>query len=159
MWKYRRRSIHANGRADASGRSLYRSLCRTFVCACACRSSSLAEARKLAAHAQEIGANAISATLPTYFKITTEEVLIQCLQEIAGAAPELPFYYYNIPVLTGVHIDMVSFLQRGNEMIPNLAGIKYTSPLLHDFQGCLAANNSSLICCTAPMRCFCQHWL
>jgi len=102
--------------------------------------SSLSEARKLAAHAQEIGANAISATLPTYFKITTEDILIQCLQEIAGAAPELPFYYYNIPILTGVQIDMVSFLDRGHAAIPNLAGIKFTSPLLHDFQACLAAN-------------------
>lgn len=102
--------------------------------------SSLEEARKLASHAQKIGANAISATLPTYFKIPNEDILIQCLQQIASGAPELPFYYYNIPVLTGVHIEMASFLQRAQDSIPTLAGIKYTSPLLHDFQACLAAN-------------------
>ena len=102
--------------------------------------SSLAEARKLAVHAQKIGADAISATLPTYFKITTEEVLIRCLQEVAQGAPNLPFYYYNIPSLTGVHIEMASFLRQAQDAIPTLAGIKYTSPLLHDFQACLSAS-------------------
>ena len=102
--------------------------------------SSLAEARKLAVHAQKIGADAISATLPTYFKITTEDVLIRCLQEIAEEAPGLPFYYYNIPSLTGVHIEMASFLHHAQDAIPTLAGIKYTSPLLHDFQACLSSN-------------------
>lgn len=102
--------------------------------------SSLAEARKLAAHAQKVGAHAISATMPTYYKITSEKILIQSLLEIATAAPDLPFYYYNIPALTGLHIDMVSFLQQGYEVIPNLRGIKHTSPLLQDFQACLAAS-------------------
>src|SRR3546814_5850885 len=39
--------------------------------------NSLEEARELAAHAQQIGADFISATPPAYFKITTTEVLAE----------------------------------------------------------------------------------
>lgn len=32
------------------------------------------------------------------------------LQEVAAAAPALPFYYYHIPNLTGVHCENATFL-------------------------------------------------
>lgn len=101
--------------------------------------SSLAEARRLAKHAQDLGVDAISATLPTYFKIESEEVLIKCLQEISSAAKETPFYYYHIPTLTGVDMDVPSFLEHAQKQIPTLQGIKFSSPALHDFQASLAA--------------------
>src|SRR4051812_41480967 len=69
--------------------------------------NSLAEARGLAAHAQRIGATAISATPPTYFRPDTLSVLVDCLAEITAGAPDLPFYYYHIPSKTGVTFDMV----------------------------------------------------
>ena len=56
--------------------------------------NSLAEARSLAEHAQQIGADAISATCPSYFKISTAELLVDCMAEAAAGAPDLPFYYY-----------------------------------------------------------------
>jgi len=31
------------------------------------------------------------------------------MAEIASAAPNLPFYYYHIPVLTGIGMDMIEF--------------------------------------------------
>jgi N-acetylneuraminate lyase len=99
--------------------------------------NSLAEARKLAAHAQQIGADAISATVPTYFKINTVEALIKSLGEIAEGAPDLPLYYYNIPGLTGANLDMVEFLMQVTDHLPTLAGIKYTAPWLHEYQACL----------------------
>ncbi len=60
---------------------------------------------------------------------------------IASAAPSLPFYYYHLPVLTGVAMDMVEFLRLGEETIPNLAGIKYTAHTQHEFQACLNYKN------------------
>lgn len=99
--------------------------------------NSLAEARKLAAHARQIGADAISATVPTYFKINTVEALIKSLAEIAEGAPDLPLYYYNIPSLTGVNLDMAGFLTQATDQLPTLAGIKYTAPWLHEYQACL----------------------
>ncbi|WP_372718185.1 dihydrodipicolinate synthase family protein [Novipirellula sp.] len=99
--------------------------------------NSLAEARQLAAHAQEIGANYVSATCPSYFSINDVDTLIDCMAEVAGGAPELPFYYYHIPALTGSALDMAEFLERGGKRISNLAGLKYTDTKLHVFLQCL----------------------
>jgi N-acetylneuraminate lyase len=99
--------------------------------------NSLAEARQLAAHAQQIGADVISATAPSYFKADSVEVLADCIAEIASAAPELPFYYYHIPALTGVALDMVDLLPVAAERTPNLVGMKYTALEVYEFQACL----------------------
>jgi N-acetylneuraminate lyase len=100
--------------------------------------NSIAESRMLATHAAKIGATAISANAPSYFKITNVSTLIDCMSEIAVAAPSLPFYYYHIPMLTGAAVDMVAFLQRAGTAIPNLAGIKYTDSRIDEYQACLA---------------------
>lgn len=100
--------------------------------------SSIAESQKLAEHAAKIGADAISSVSAFYFKPTSEENLVDSLAEIASAAPGLPFYYYHIPHLTGVEMNMMRFLELGQEKIPTLAGVKYTSPMLHEFQHCLS---------------------
>lgn len=99
--------------------------------------NSLREAKDLAAHAAKAGADFISATPPCYFKITSVPSLIGSLQEVASAAPEVPFYYYNIPWLTGVELDMVAFLSQAQTALPSLRGIKYTTPKIHEFQACM----------------------
>jgi N-acetylneuraminate lyase len=104
--------------------------------------SSITEARQLAEHAQQIGADYISATPPTYFKIDTIDLLVACLAEIAKGAPSLPLFYYNIPALTGNNLDMVKLLERAGEDLPTLAGIKYTAPFIHDYQSCLNFRNN-----------------
>lgn len=98
--------------------------------------NSLDEARELAAHAAQCGAEMISATCPSYFKVTSVDALVDSMQVIASGAPELPFYYYHIPALTGSAIDMPEFLQLAGKRIPNLVGIKYTAPTLFEFQMC-----------------------
>lgn len=98
---------------------------------------SIAEARELAVHARDIGADAIASVAAFYFKPGSVSILTDCMADIAAAAPELPFFYYHIPVLTGVGMDMVQFLQLGRERIPNLQGIKYTAPTLWEYQACL----------------------
>jgi len=99
--------------------------------------NSLAEARGLAAHAQSIGAHAVSATCPSYYKIDDVPSLVDCMAEVARGAPDLPFYYYHIPSLTGVPLDMVEFLKQASKRIPNLAGLKFTSPAVFEYQACL----------------------
>lgn len=98
----------------------------------------IADARDLAAHAQRAGAGAVSALPPSYFKPANVEQLVACMADIASAAPALPFYYYHIPGLSGVALDMVEFLRLAAGPIPNLAGIKYTAPTLYEFQSCAA---------------------
>jgi N-acetylneuraminate lyase len=103
--------------------------------------NSLRKARELAAHANEIGADAISAVPPIYFKPKSLDVLLACLAEIVAGAPDLPFYYYHLPTITGVQIDVVEFLNKSDEYIPSLAGVKYSSPTLYEFQACLGVQD------------------
>ena len=46
----------------------------------------------------------------------------------AAAAPGVPFYFYDIPALTGVQFPMSEFLAHAPKLIPTLAGIKFTNP-------------------------------
>lgn len=103
--------------------------------------SSIAECRRLASHAEKIGADAISSVVAFYFKPSGVKNLVESMAEIASAAPNTPFYYYNIPTLTGVAMDMVDFLEQAEKAIPTLAGIKYTASTLHEYQACLNYKN------------------
>ncbi len=99
--------------------------------------SCLDDCRTLAAHAQKIGASAVAAMAPCFFKPATVEDLALFCAEIASAAPELPFYFYHMPARTGVNLPMVDFLKAASGRIPNLAGIKFTSNDLMDLGRCL----------------------
>lgn len=106
-------------------------------------SNCLEDARDLAAHAAGLDAAAIAALAPSYFKPSSVDVLVDCCARIASAAPELPFYYYDIPILTGVSLSMPEFLQRARERIPSLAGLKFTNPDLMAYQICLRAEGGA----------------
>lgn len=103
----------------------------------------LEDAKTLAAHAQRIGAAATSAMAPCYFKPNTVDDLLDFCAPIAAAAPALPFYFYDIPALTGVNLSMLEFLRKGKSRIPNLAGIKFTSTNMMALQECLEADDGS----------------
>ena len=75
-------------------------------------SNCLADARTLAAQAQQLDAVAISALAPSYFKPRSVDALIACCADIAAAAPETPFYYYDIPPMTGVALSTLEFLEK-----------------------------------------------
>jgi N-acetylneuraminate lyase len=99
--------------------------------------TSIAESRKLAIHAQKIGADAVSSVAAFYFKPASVNNLVDAMSEIAEAVPDMAFYYYHIPHLTGVGMDMIEFLKQSESRIPNLAGIKYTATTLWEYQLCL----------------------
>ena len=105
---------------------------------------SLKEAAGLAQHAAKIGADAIAAAPPTYFKPRTIMALIQSLTEIVNAAPEVPFYYYHIPIKTGVNLDMYAFLEQANRHLPSLKGLKFTDYGLDTLQRCLSIPDYSI---------------
>ena len=99
--------------------------------------TSLGDSRALAAHAQKIGASAIGCMAPYCFKPSKAEDLAAFCAEVAAAAPDLPFYYYHIPCVTGVTIPAFDFLRAAADKIPNLAGIKFTHENLMDFAACV----------------------
>lgn len=99
--------------------------------------TSLADCRELALYARETGMDAISFTAPFYFKPANVKALAECCTEIASIVPDLPFYYYHIPVLTGVNFPMIDLLKELDGKLPNFAGIKYTHEDFMDFLSCL----------------------
>lgn len=101
-------------------------------------SASSREASRLAAHAASIKAAAISATAPFYFRPSNVRDLIAFLADVAAAAPQVPFYYYDIPSVTGCVVSAAEVARRAVEVIPNFAGIKFSNPDLLTLQECVA---------------------
>ncbi len=103
--------------------------------------NSLEDARLMAQHAASIGADAVAIMAPCYYKPSNAADLVDFCAPIAAAAPALPFYFYDIPALTGVHVPMVDFLRHASPRIPNLAGLKFTTTDLMSLQQCLEAED------------------
>jgi N-acetylneuraminate lyase len=101
----------------------------------------LADARALAGQAQQLGAAAISALAPNYFKPRTLADLVDWCRAVAAAAPAVPFYFYDIPALTGVHFAMPDLLDAAAGRVPTLAGIKFTNADLMAYQLCLRSQD------------------
>ena len=104
-------------------------------------STSVMSSRRLAEHAQQIGAWGIGAMATPFPKIGNIEQLCRYCEEIASAAPELPFYYYHIPAFNGAFLSMYDFLKAVDSRIPNFAGIKYTFESLYEYNRCRRYQN------------------
>lgn len=97
-------------------------------------SNCIEDSKTLARRAGELGFKAISALAPSYYKPGGLSVLIDCCAAIAAEAPDTPFYYYDIPALTGLTLPMEKFLLEAPARIPTLAGIKFTNPDLVSYR-------------------------
>ena len=104
----------------------------------------LPEAQTLARDAEAAQAHAIAALAPNFFKPASVPDLAGFCQAIASQAPSTPFYYYDIPAMTGVRLPMTEFLELGRAAIPTLAGIKFTNPDLAMLQECLAFDEGAM---------------
>lgn len=102
-------------------------------------SNCLEDARTLSVQGQSLKVHAIAALAPSYFKPETLESLLAGCEQVANAAPGTPFYFYDIPGLTGVRFPMPKFLELASGRIPTLAGLKFTNPDLMAYQQCLHA--------------------
>ncbi|TKC09534.1 dihydrodipicolinate synthase family protein [Pedobacter frigoris] len=99
--------------------------------------TSITDCKDLARYAKQIGLYAISFTAPFYFKPANVDMLATACAEIAAVVPDMPFYYYHIPVLTGVGFAMYDLLNAVDGKIPNFAGVKYTHEDFMDFLSCM----------------------
>jgi N-acetylneuraminate lyase len=91
----------------------------------------------------EAGISAIAIVAPYYYKPDDETQLAEFCARIGESVPEMPVYFYHIPVLTGVNMPMSGFLRKISAMLPNFAGIKYTQEDFMDFQLCLTYRNGA----------------
>jgi len=101
-------------------------------------SNCLCDAQTGAGLAELRGAAAVAALAPCYFKPSLE-TLVEWCAEIARCAPATPFYYYDIPAMTGAHHSMPSLLRLVSDRIPSFVGIKFTNPDIMSFQKCIHA--------------------
>ncbi len=99
-------------------------------------STCVRSSKRLAEHAQKIGAWGIGAMAPPFPKVNRIEELVKYCEEIACGAPRLPFYFYHIPAFNGAFLSMFDFLQAVDGRIPNFAGIKYTFESLYEYNRC-----------------------
>jgi len=104
-------------------------------------SNSQKEAMELAAHAEKSGADAIGAMSPCFFKPATINDLINFFIPVAESAKGLPFYYYNMPSMTGVSLSVPKFLKEGKKVIPNLVGTKFTHNDFMEMAQCINLND------------------
>ncbi|XP_033641880.1 N-acetylneuraminate lyase-like [Asterias rubens] len=94
---------------------------------------SIKSTQQLAAHASEIGADAICVVAPVYFKPQSVELLLQYLCEVSKSAPTLPLYYYHNPGQTGINFTLEAIwtgLQ--TTPVPTLRGVKFTNSNFYD---------------------------
>lgn len=101
---------------------------------------SQADLVELAIRSRDAGVDAVAAMSPFFFKPVSIESLIAFFEPLASFIPDMPFYYYNIPSLTGVNLPVHKLLQDVRNVIPNLVGVKYTHNDLMDLQQCMSIN-------------------
>ena len=87
-----------------------------------CGAQNTGDTVALAAHAAEIGADAVAVIPPPYFPLDAEALAAHLLAAAAACAP-LPFYIYAFAARSGypVPLEVVSRVRDG---APNLAGLK-----------------------------------
>lgn len=103
--------------------------------------TSIRMSQELACFAAEVGVDGVSSMAPFFYRPTKLEQLVDYCRELAAAVPEMPFYYYHIPVMTGADFPMVDFLESAQDKIPNLSGIKYTKENRVDFEASRLVNH------------------
>ena len=103
--------------------------------------NSLEDAKRLARHARETGVDAVAAIAPSFFKPAGIEGMVQWCEQVAASVPDVPFYFYHMPALTGSAFSVARFLEQSAPRIPNLAGVKYTHETLGDYMESLRLEN------------------
>ena len=89
--------------------------------------NNLPDAQALAVAAKRAGADAISAMAPNFFKPVDTAAMVDWFARITEQVQEMPFYFYDIPVMTGVTIDTAELVQRAADALPGFVGVKYTN--------------------------------
>lgn len=99
------------------------------------------QSNELARHAQKTGAYAVGCMGPMFLKPARVEELVGFCAEVASGAPDLPFYYYHIPSISGIDFSMSEFIKMAATRIPNFNGIKFTDNNFMEMQQCLNLDN------------------
>lgn len=89
-----------------------------------------ADAVALARHAEDAGANAVSAVTPIYYAHSVDAVFEY--YRVIGSATQLPFYVYHLSGVSPIAIGSREYTER-LLAVPNIAGMKITDRDLYIF--------------------------
>jgi N-acetylneuraminate lyase len=103
-------------------------------------------AERLAAHAAEIGADAVASIPPLYYIVGRKEV--GAYYRRLKAAADLPLYFYNIPDLLNISLD--SELARSLYEDGTIQGMKYTHHDILTFRGIVESCANGLNVLSGP---------
>ncbi len=117
-----RKTVLENVMAEAEGKI-------TVIAHVACNNT--ADSQALAAHAEDLGVDAIAAIPPIYFKLPPPAIAAYW-NDISAAAPNTDFIIYNIPQLAGVSLTVP--LLREMMKNPRVIGVKNSSMPTQDIQ-------------------------
>lgn len=117
----------------------------TVIAHVACNNT--ADSMELAAHAEKVGADAIAAIPPIYFRLP-EHAIAKYWNDISSAAPNTDFIIYNIPQLAGVALTPSLY----KEMLknPRVIGVKNSSMPIQDIQTFKAIGGKDTIVFNGP---------
>ena len=105
--------------------------------------NSLPAAQSLVRAASNSGADVISAMAPTFFKPSNTGALCDWFVEVTRPAPEMPFYFYDIPLMTGVTLDTREFIELAKKRLPGFAGVKFSNFDDDMLQACVRNNGET----------------
>ena len=103
-----------------------------FQVAVHCGAQTTAETVALAAHAAEIGADAVAVIGPPYYPLD-EEAIVRHFAAAAGACAPLPFYLYEFRARAGYSLPPGA-ISRLREEAPNLVGLKVSNQPFEDVE-------------------------
>lgn len=89
------------------------------------------DSQELAAHAENLGVDAIASIPPIYFHLP-DHAIAKYWNDISAAAPNTDFIIYNIPQLAGVSLSIN--LLREMKKNPKVIGVKNSSMPVQDIQ-------------------------
>lgn len=105
------------------------------------------ESKELAAHADSLGVDAISAIPPIYYRVP-DSAIREYWNEISLSAPNSDFIAYNIPQLSGVSISPECLKEMAKN--PKVVGIKNTSLSILDIIAFKEAGDREMVVFNGP---------
>jgi dihydrodipicolinate synthase/N-acetylneuraminate lyase len=103
----------------------------------------------LAAHALEVGADAVTVIAPPYYPLDAEELTRHFVQ-VADACDPLPFYLYEFVGRSGYAIP-VDVIERVRERSPNLRGLKVSDTPFSAVEPYLAIDGMDVFVGSEPL--------
>ncbi|XP_022818039.1 N-acetylneuraminate lyase-like [Spodoptera litura] len=79
---------------------------------------------EIAAYSEEIGVDAILAYPQVYYKPQSVDDLVYYMELVAKSAPKTPLLYDDLPGYTGVHVNIVEFIEKMTQKIPTFKGLR-----------------------------------